>query len=180
MEDGHLYSQAPTLKLRFIAKAKQSAIVFYTWYLYQAAFAPEKMEKGLGTDFYRETPAEAVNAEEILNPYREYIDFVKRAVGDRVKTAFLHIPYSYVIHTEDRGRYSHGNTIAPGELRNLSAEIESLLAENSITYIDPTGPLVDKAANDRMYYFLDVHFTAAGNKVLADHSIPALQRLVNE
>jgi len=180
VEDGHLYSQEPTFKLRFIAKAKQSAIVFYAWYLYQAAFAPEKMEKGLGTDFYRETPAETVNAEEILNPYREYIDFVKHAAGDRVKTAFLYIPYSYVVHPEDRARYSHGNTIAPGELRNLSAEIESLLAENSITYIDPTGPLVDKAANDRMYYFLDVHFTPAGNKVLADLSVPALQRLINE
>jgi hypothetical protein len=180
VEDGHLYSQEPTFQLRFIAKAKQSAIVFYTWYLYQTVFAPEKMEKGLGTDFYKDAPADTVNAEGILNPYHEYIDFVKRAAGDRVKTAFLYIPYSYVVHSEDRARYSHVGTNAPNETKNLSAKIESLLAENSIIYIDPTDALVDKAANSRMYYFLDVHFTAAGNKVLADQSIPVLQRLINE
>lgn len=180
VENGHLYSKPPTFKLRFIARAKQSAIVFYTWYLYQTVFAPEQMEKGLGTDFYKEAPADTLSAGEILNPYREYTDFVKRAVGEQVKTAFLYIPYSYVVHPEDRGRYSHGETIAPGELRKLSAGIASLLAENSITYIDPTGPLVEKAANERMYYFLDVHFTRAGNKALADLSVPVLQQLVNE
>jgi hypothetical protein len=180
VENGHLYTRQPTLKLRLIAKAKQSAIVFYTWYLYQTVFAPEKMEKGLGTDLYREPPADTVDAGELLNPYREYIDFVRNTVGEDVKIAFLYIPYSYVIHPEDRARYSHGQTIAPGELRRLSAEIESLLAENSITYIDPTAALVDKSASERMYYFLDVHFTPAGNKVLADRAIPALQQLVNQ
>ena len=178
--EGHLYSQEPTFRLWLIAKAKQSAIVFYTWYLYQAIFTPEKMEKGLGTEFYKEGPQDTVNAGEFLDPYNDYIDFVESIVGDQVKTAFLYVPYSYVVHPEDRARVAHKVVKAPDEIRELSARIKSLLAENSIIYIDPTDALVDKAANSRMYYFLDVHFTTAGNKVLANQSIPVLQQLINE
>ncbi|GMR18019.1 MAG: hypothetical protein BMS9Abin33_0419 [Gammaproteobacteria bacterium] len=180
IKDGRLYTQAPSFRLWFIAKAKQSAIVFYTWYLYQAVFAPDKMEKGLGTEFYREGSPDTVDAGGILGPYNDYIDFVKNVVGDQVKIAFLYIPTSYVVHPEDRGRYALKVVSAPDEIRKLSARIESLLAENSIIYIDPTDALVDMATNNRMYYFLDIHFTAAGNKVLADLSIPVLQRLINE
>jgi len=180
VKDGHLYSQAPNFRLWFIARAKQSAIVFYTWYLYQAVVAPDKMEKGLGTDFYREGPHDAVDAKEILAPFNDYINFVKRAVGDQVKTAFLYIPYSYVVHPEDRARVSHMEVKAPDEIKELSARIKSLLAEDSIVYIDPTDALVEKTADSRMYYFLDVHFNTAGNKVLADQSIPVLQRLIIE
>jgi hypothetical protein len=180
VKDEHLYSQTPTFRLWFIARAKQSAIVFYTWYLYQTVIAPEKMEKGLGTEFYKEGPVDTVDAGEILDSFNDYIEFVENVAGDQVKTAFLYIPPSYVVHPEDRGRYAHGEVSAPDEIRELSARIKSLLAENSIVYIDPTDALIDKAANNRMYYFLDIHFTAAGNKVLADLSIPVLQRLINE
>lgn len=180
VKDGHLYSQAPTLRLWFIARAKQSAIVFYSWYLYQAAFAPEKMEKGLGTDFYREAPEHLVDEADILRPYTEYNVFVKSVAGEHVKTAFLHVPYSYVVHPEDSARFAHLDASAPGEARELSARIKNLLADNSIVYIDPTRALVDAAAASRMYYFLDVHFTAAGNRVLADHAVPLLQQLIEE
>lgn len=180
VRDGHLYSQEPTFRLWFIAKAKQSAIVFYTWYLYQAVFSPEKMEKGLGTAFYKEGPRSTVDAEGILSPYNDYIDFVESAVGDQVKIAFLYVPVSYVVHPEDRARFALKEVAAPDKIRELSERIESLLTENSITFIDPTDAMVDKATNSRMYYFLDIHLTPAGNKVLADQSIPILQRLINE
>lgn len=178
VKDGHLYSKPPTLKLWLVAKAKQSAIVFYSWYLYQTLFAPEKMEKGLGTDFYREAPADTVNDTELLAPYVNFIDFIKRTAGDHVKTAFLYVPYSYVVHPEDITRYAHVGTTAPGETRALAARIESLLADNSIVYVNPTGALIEKAADSRMYYFLDVHFTPAGNRVLAGQAAPALQQLI--
>ena len=180
VKDGHLYSQAPTFRLWFIAKAKQSAIVFYTWYLYQAAFAPDEMEKGLGTAFYKEGPADTVDAEGILRPFKDYIDFVESAAGNQVKTVFLYVPFSYVVHPEDSARFAHKGVSPPEETRALAARIGSLLAENAITYIDPTAALVARTADSRMYYFLDVHFTAAGNKVLADQAIPVLQPLINE
>ena len=180
VQDGRLYSQPPTFLLWFVAKAKQSAIVFYTWYLYQTVFAPDKMEKGLGTDFYREGPADKVDAGSILSHYRNYIEFIKRTTGDHVKTAFLHIPYSYVVHPEDIARFSHVEVSAPGDTRMLAARIRDLLAENSIVYINPTDALVEKAADSRMYYFLDVHFTPTGNRILADQAIPVLQRLVDD
>lgn len=180
VKNGHLYSQEPTFLLWFVAKAKQSAIVFYTWYLYQDIFAPDKMAQGLGTDFYKEGPQDSIADDAILDHHRDYIDFVKNSAGEQVKTAFLHVPYSYVVHPEDIARFAHQEIIAPGEMRALSARIEKLLAANSIIYIDPTDALVDKAYDDRMYHFLDVHFTAAGNKVLANHAIPILQRLIEE
>ncbi|MDB4516433.1 hypothetical protein N9089_02400 [Crocinitomicaceae bacterium] len=180
VKNGHLYSQAPTFRLWFIAKAKQSAIVFYTWYLYQAAFAPDQMEKGLGTAFYREGSEDPVDTEGKLAPFENYIDFVKRAAGSEVQTAFLYVPFSYVVHPEDSARFAHKGVSPAEETRALSARIGSLLAKNSITYIDPTDALVASAADNRMYYFLDVHFTAAGNRILADQAIPVLQRLINE
>ena len=179
VRDGRLYSQEPTFKLWFIARAKQSAIVFYSWYLYQSVFAPEKMEKGLGTELYREGQTDTDNAGEIIAPFNAYIDFFESVVGKHVKTAFLHIPFSYVVHPEDLARFSHLEANAPDEARKLSERTERLLAENSIIYIDPTNALVDAAASSRMYYFLDVHFTAAGNKTVADMAVPVLQGLIN-
>jgi hypothetical protein len=180
VKDGHLYSQAPSFRLWFIARAKQSAIVFYSWYLYQAVFAPDKIEQGLGTDFYREAPADPVDAEGIVEPFRNYIDFVQGVAGSGVKTVFLYVPFSYVVHPEDSARFAHKGVSPAAETRALSARIGSLLAENSITYIDPTEALVASTADSRMYYFLDVHFTAAGNRILAGQAVPVLQQLVNE
>jgi hypothetical protein len=138
------------------------------------------MEKGLGTAFYREGPGVAsADAAGILAAFNDYIDFVKDAAGDQVKTAFLYVPFSYVVHPEDSARYAHKGVDTAGEVRESSARIGKLLAGNSIVYIDPTDALVAAAAGERMYYFLDVHFTAAGNRVLADSAIPVLQRLVN-
>mgnify|MGYP001822929698 CR=1 FL=1 len=180
VKNGHLYSQAPTFRLWFIAKAKQSAIVFYSWYLYQVAFAPDQMEKGLGTDFYREGPVGTADADGMLARFTDYIDFVKGTAGSGVKTAFLYVPFSYVVHPEDSARFAHKDVNPAEETRALSARIGSLLEENSITYIDPTDALVAGAADNRMYYFLDVHFTADGNRILAEQAIPVLQQLINE
>lgn len=31
-----------------------------------------------------------------------------------------------------------------------------------------------------MYYFLDIHFTPSGNKVVAEKAIPIIQKLIDE
>ena len=44
--------------------------------------------------------------------------------------------------------------------------------------INPTGTLVDRDQNTRMYYLYDIHFTPAGNQAVADYVLPLIQEAV--
>jgi hypothetical protein len=52
------------------------------------------------------------------------------------------------------------------------------LNSNGVKMIDPTGVLIEDDKKTRMYNLYDIHFTAAGNKTVADYSLPVIQEVV--
>ena len=102
--NGYLVTSQASLMGRLGGRARQSAVAFYSWYLYQSVFATDPMPMGQGGNSAGDQSFEKYRMEEAVNVYRNYLDFVKAAVSDPVEVAFLYIPYSFVIRPEDTFR----------------------------------------------------------------------------
>jgi hypothetical protein len=183
IKDGSLYTEDPTVLLRLQAAAKQSAVVFYGWHLYRAV-APAVEEHagvGLGLELYNDATIwlESVSDEGIVKSMSEYLEFVHLAIGDDAKVAFLYVPFSYIAHPDYVVRFSGSKTQPRELLTDFSKRVRKLLGQRGWLYIDPTDALVEAGKSDKMYNYLDVHFTPAGNRVTAEVAIPELQRLID-
>lgn len=115
----------------------------------------------------------------MVRSYSDYILFVRKTVKREIPVIFLHIPFSYVVRPSDLSRYTISNLKDPYLLRNSTKKLEMLLEQQGIPFVNPTDGLISKDKETRTYYFLDLHFTPAGNKVLAEKAIPIIQHFIN-
>ena len=92
--------------------------------------------------------------------------------------AFLNIPFSYVVQPEDTKRFSHQTIDSPAELNARTRDVEKVLRQSGISYISPLDELIANAGKERQYYFLDVHFTPAGNETVAGYAAPRIAELI--
>jgi hypothetical protein len=176
VQDGRLYTRAPTFRLRVIAGAKNSGIVFYGWYFYNLVLAADRMH-GTGKELYSESSADPGSVHEVVAQYLAYSDFTRHVTGTGTRVVILYIPLSYVVHAEDRRRWSH---IAPpdAEAEALAEELTGLLDPSRVTYINATPTLADAGRRDRMYFWLDIHLTPAGNRIVADALLREMRGLI--
>jgi len=91
---------------------------------------------------------------------------------------FLHVPYSYAVRLSDFSCWKHLETNSPYSLQREAKEMEKLLEEKDITFINPIDELIANNQETRMYYFLDIHFTPAWNRVLSDKSTPIINEII--
>jgi hypothetical protein len=153
---------------------KELATVFYAWVLYTRIDAllssPGEPSEVLGAGRALRTPAEfdPRNPEvaEAIAFYRDLADTV-RASGSELLVVYF--PLSYAIHREDESRWRHLG------VRDVEAQIAfdeafvRYLQELGIDCLDVSPDLRRAAAEGRrLYYWLDIHWTAEGNAVVAD------------
>ncbi len=177
---GRLYKESPSASRRVIAWAKNSALVFYGWYLYNLVAAAPASETTVGQELYSEAARiDSGDLDELAAQYRRYLGFVREVVGEETEVLFLHIPLSFVVHPSDASRWSHLNDANPESARaRIGAEIQGL-RERGIEVYDATDAL--RARSDqRLYYWLDIHFTPAGNRALAEAALPWIQAAVDQ
>jgi lysophospholipase L1-like esterase len=141
-------------------------------------------EEGLGTEFYTRPEGEFTDdmiAMQARSVYSKFVGAVQRGIGSNAKIVVLRIPYGYEIHPEDIARYaSSGMRLSkPDMLQKHAESVAGLAAEMSYLFIDPFEALRDNAVDERQYNFIDVHFTPAGNKTVAEHAAPVIQELIN-
>ena len=181
IHNGYLYRSNDTLKIRILSVVKNSAIVFYGWYIYQFMISGDDNNVGLGTELYESkldnSPNEDYNDK--VRSYSDYIAFVRETVKRKIPIIFLYIPFSYVVRPADLSRWTLQNLKNPYLLRNEAKEMEMLLEQQNISFVNLTDELISKDKETRTYYFLDLHFTPAGNKVVAEKSIPLIQKVIN-
>ena len=178
---GYLYKSDPSLKMKFIDSAKNSGIVFYGWYVYQFMISKTENLAGLGTELY-ENRAEKTSGEDyesIVKRYLQYTSFVRETLGNDIPIVFIYVPYSYVVRPSDLSRWEVHGFYNPYELRSKAKKINSLLDEHSVPFVNPADELIHKDEETRMYYFLDIHLTPAGNMVVAEKTIPVIRELLN-
>jgi len=180
VQDGYLYHSNFAFKIRILSKLMNSAVVFSGWYIYQFVISRNDNNVGLGTELYESRIETSSNGDYSngLRSYSDYIAFVREVVKLKIPVIFLHIPFSYVVRPANLQRYTITNLKDPYLLRNEAKEMEMLMEQENIPYINPTDELVSKDKETRTYYLLDLHFTPAGNKVLAEKSIPIIQKII--
>jgi hypothetical protein len=185
IEDGFLYRERPSQLRRITGRLKQSGLVFYTWYIYQAV-AGGSQEEGLGTEFYddeKKLSTENDDADFIAlttELYAQNQQLISAALGADTAIAYLHIPYSFVVRPSDSSRWTHLDEKVrdPYEQRLKAQLLTAALQSRSVNFINSTAALVARDQLERTYNFLDIHFTPAGNEATAAVAIPALEKFI--
>jgi hypothetical protein len=154
-----------------------SAFLHYGWYLYMAISGDGKVT-GDGREFYSPGSADAANADAVTQRLKSYVEFVHRAVPSKPLVVFLYVPESYLVNPADVKRYSISGALQPLAERERRTKLLTHLRAQGIAIIDPTPALVEKDKQARTYYLMDVHFTPAGNQVVADQALPEIRALL--
>ena len=181
VQDGYLHQPGTTGASSWMKKARlYSGTVYFGWRIYNSLSGTKSEAAGDGREFYKKANVQDSNAAEAcLKRYRNYLDFVNRAVTNQPPVVFVQIPMSYVVKPADITRFAtYGRVETPLEAREKAALFTSTLKSNGVDMINPTGTLVDRDQNTRMYYLYDIHFTPAGNQAVADYVLPLIQEAV--
>ncbi len=180
VEGGRLYSQTPTLRRRMISLVKNLATVFYGYYVYQT-LAPWTLDGDAaeaGKELYAESEASELSPEAAADRYARFVAFAQRVTGKDTAVAFVHIPLSFMVHPKDESRWRHIVRLDPAAARaRTRVEVEAMRARG-LTMIETTDALMEQADAERLYYWLDIHLTPAGNRVVAEQALPILRELV--
>ncbi len=177
--EGKLYNALPTLRLELISWARNLASVFYGYYLFQTLRPGGDAPEGTGKELYGEAEREGDLApSELAEQYRSFGEFAARVTGRATPVVFLYIPLSYAVHPSDAPRWRHILNPDPEATRQRIRTGLAALRDAGITVIDTTGPLIEAAHRERMYYWLDIHLTPAGNRVVSEAALPRLTALL--
>jgi hypothetical protein len=182
IENSRLDTVAPTLQRRLIATAKNLGIVFYGYYAYQGILGLVSSEPppvgrdaaGMQSPEGEDLGGEA-DYERLSENFAAYERTIARILGPHVPVVFLFVPTSFVVHPGDAARWSHLLQADPMSARErIRADVAALSARGH-PIIDTTDALIERADEERLYYWLDVHPTPAGNRVVAETAAPVLR-----
>lgn len=175
-DEGYLVSLNADAGWRWREKFKKFATVFYGWLLWtklntihSLAQPGEKGDAvlGAGRDMAAWTDFDPTRPEvrEAMHVYSNLAGTV-RAAG--VRLLVVYVPLSYAIHREDESRWRHLGIRDIINQMTFDAAFVHYLSEWQIPSIDITRQLQKSAQlGKRMYYWLDIHWTPAGNAVAA-------------
>lgn len=175
IEDGYLLRERATWTRKATEQLKQSALIFYTWYIYQTLSNTESKE-GLGLDLYNERDTSGINPDgrEVIADANEKFTanraLISNALGQETLVAYLYVPYSFVVRPADLGRWSHISEKArDADLqRRQATELTRKLRDEGVIFVNATPALIERDQSGRTYNYLDIHFTPAGNRAAAD------------
>lgn len=179
--DSALYGTPPTVWLRFVAQVKNLGTVFYGYYAYQSVIgAAPTGDRGMGKEFHDERARTVIrDYGTLLAGYHRYEALVDRSLGEDVAVAHLFLPVSFVVHPEDSPRWEHVMETDPLGARKRIREAISVLRAEGLVVIDPTEALIRRSSRGRLYYWLDIHLTPAGNLVVAEEAVPQILDLMD-
>ena len=172
IHDGYLVYPNATLASRAKSLSKNSALVFYSWAISSKLRARHERRKveGAGRDLTVMTDF-APNTPEVADAVALYDDLRRTAQSMGAHVLVMYVPVAFSVHVEDMARWRHLG-VHDGDVERQfvfdRAFMENLEARG-VPCVDVTQTLREAAATsrERMYYWLDVHWTPAGNAVVA-------------
>jgi hypothetical protein len=178
-EDGYL-APPNASRTRVIGLAKQSATAFYGWILATRLRAlvggePSGEVQGAGRKLTQKSSFDPSSP--ALAPSLAFYADLRRAVAEAgAQLLVVYAPLSYVVHPEDAARWRHlGVRDADGQ-RAFDAAYCAHLDARDVPCEDITDELLRAARGERLYYWLDIHWTPAGNRVAAEAAAERLLR----
>jgi len=169
-EQGYLIRNMSAAR-RLQLALKKSAIVFYSWVIYTRLRPPDADDGtviGAGRELSLQAAFDPANAEAMAS-LRHY-EALRNAVDEgRSDLLILYLPLSYCVHRGDVARWRHLG------VRDVDSQIEfdgafcDYLGQQGFDCLNITEDLVRQTADtqDRLYYWLDIHWTPYGNRVAA-------------
>ncbi len=171
VDDGYLVERNTSSLDRMIGYGKKSAVVFYAFLLKNAAFsATDNTIEGAGRVIRRIERLDETSSllSVAISQYREYLEFMGEVAGEETEIIFLYLPVAYIVHPEYRSRWQHLGLRDRDIAFSNSRLINRALHENGTLVVDATDDLVEKGGSEKMYNYIDIHFTPEGNRVVAD------------
>lgn len=161
---------------RAIALVKRSAVVFYGWVLWNQIEAAlglsgNSLVVGAGRELRIQPPFDPASRD--LQGSLAYFDALRSTVeGSGAALALVYFPLSYAVHRADRSRWAHQGVHDVDSQIRFDAAFCAHLRARGVDCLDITPDLLAAAAagGERLYYWLDVHWTRRGNDVAA-HTI---------
>lgn len=141
---------------------KNSAIVFYSWYYFSAIRSNFFNKNNTIENSVQIQKSHNINLKKLEDSYKNYVDIIKK-YSPNSKVIFIYIPYSFNIHNQDKARWSHKPIDLDQPLINYKAGIN--LISDKFNIVDTYPSLKKSSKENRMYYYVDTHFTESGNKV---------------
>jgi hypothetical protein len=172
-EDGYLIPQNQSTSERIRGWLKNSALVFYAWNLYTKLGSTKEESKhpasvrGAGRELSMQTTFDATSP--LFTDSNSFYNDLKRATKDSgADLLVVYFPLSYAIHPEDVSRWRHlGVTDVKAQMAADEAFCKHLNS-SSIHCLDITKDLhLAALGGKRLYFWLDIHWTAEGNAVAA-------------
>ncbi|MEX2140398.1 MAG: hypothetical protein WD894_14130 [Pirellulales bacterium] len=172
-EQGYLIRKDATAKQRLIGYAKNSALVYYGWQavtrimsLFHQPKPGDKIE-GAGREMELHEAFQPDNPE-VLDSMKYYEDLRSTVELSGAKLLVLFMPMSYCVHEQDISRWAHLDTVDIERQNQYNAAFCRHLQSVGFDCLDVTDDSKQAAAGgQRLYYFIDIHWTPEGNQVAA-------------
>lgn len=180
---GYLVQSKVPLRARLMAMAKRSAFVHTAWTAYQrlpstkrSASETSRIE-GAGQEMRVHAEFD-VDDPDVISALGYYNDL--RQEMDRVDSSFviLHFPLSYCVHREDMSRWSHLGVRDVDVQNRFNQQFCDHLNATGVPCANITPELISasESSDDRLYFWLDVHFTVLGNTVAGQAFVDQLEK----
>jgi len=177
-EDGYLVPKHYALAHRLRDQLKKSALFFYGWVIYTRTLAARQTGGVQGAGRPLEMQANFDPGSAKVAPSLAFYEQLRGVVeGAGAKLQLVYFPLSYVVHREDMARWRHLGVQDVDSQMRFDAAFCDHVAARGFDCIDITPSLVEAASGgERLYYWLDIHWTPEGNRVaaraVADHLKP--------
>lgn len=174
-DDGYLVTANATRAKKIQSVLKNFAVVHYGWVVYtkmSAALGTAPVEKrieGAGKEI-REQAHFDLNEEltrHSLNFYRRLGDSISAAGA---KLLIVHFPLAYRVHREDVSRWKHLGVEDFTLDMSFNEKFCAYLSQQGTPCLNITQDLIGEGQRspERLYYWLDIHWTPKGNRVAAE------------
>lgn len=173
--DGYLVPKGTSRAQWLQSRLKQSATVFYGWIAYtrlRSLFGAEPASKaiqGAGRELVPQARFDPTSPE--LASSLSFYDELRTAVdGAGARLLVVYFPLAYTVHPEDLPRWRNFGVQNIETQKAFDDEFCRFLPGRGVPCENISNDLIRaaKESGDRVYYWLDIHWTPEGNRVAAD------------
>ena len=161
---------------------KKFATVFYTWKIWtevQNRLEPVQAKSVVGAGRAMEEPIAPFNplGTTELKSIGLYHQLKQAVQQSGSNLSVVYFPLSYSVHPEDETRWRHLGVRNIRGQQNFDAAFERYLNQHQIPVVNITRDLqIAAKKGQRLYYWLDIHWTAEGNAAAAHAVAERLKR----
>ena len=172
--EGYIVDKDESLAQKMQRKLKNSAVVYYGWVVSTTISSAlhgrskDRQVLGAGRKLEEQTTFDLEDKDT-----RASLDFYHRLTlsvsRGSAKLIIVHFPLGYCVHPEDISRWRHlGVEDVAGQI-GFNEKFCGYLDQQGIPCLNITQDLIKEAQQnkERLYYWLDIHWTPKGNRVAA-------------